>query len=128
MLGCVIGMEASLVKIRDVGMREGYLRKRSRGPYFALNEKRLSAQWLLCVFYHECRDINKSDLVKISNSFMITCYLQRYKVYVLSSGPENNEAKAPQDFRPISLVTSIYKIIAFLVSSLREFIGAVGYT
>lgn len=74
------------------------------------------------VVFQECRDVVKSDLLKVFFEFF-----ERGVVNGCTNAtficliPKKSESIKIKDFRPISLVTSLYKILAKVLSNrLRE--------
>lgn len=69
------------------------------------------------LFYQECWDIIQEDIMKVFEEFfetMIKCKSLNATFFVLL--PKKKDAKEMSDFHPISLVSSLYKIIAKVLS------------
>lgn len=71
-------------------------------------------------FYQDCGDV-KRDLLKVLNDFFEKGIVNGItnETYVCLI-PNKQDAIKVKDFRPISLITSMYKIIAKVLSKIEE--------
>lgn len=84
-----------------------------------------SPNWFSMFFYQECQETIKDDIMKMFNEFFkkgVTSKAMRSTFIVLV--PKTKRARSLGDYRPISLVSSLYKIISKVLSSrLRGVMG-----
>ena len=90
---------------------------------FQLNkEKALGPDGFTIVEYQECWNVIKEDLMRVFLEFHTNRIINRStNATFIASVPKKSQTFKISDFRPISLVTSLYKIIAkVLLGCLRK--------
>ena len=80
-------------------------------------DKAPSPDGFTMALYQECWDVIKEDLMKVFHEFHSSRIINRStNVNFIALVPKKNQSLKSSDFRPISLVTSLYKIIAKVLS------------
>ena len=85
---------------------------------FQLNrDKASSPDGFTMALYQECWDVIKEDVMKVFQEFYSSWIInQSTNANFIALVPKKSQSHKVSDFRPISLVTSLYKIIAKVLS------------
>ena len=99
-------------------MHRPFLEEEVRYAVFQLNrDKAPSPDGFTMALYHECWDVIKEDLMKVFQDFHSSGIInQSTNATFIALVPKKIQSHKVSDFRPISLVTSLYKIIAKVLS------------
>ena len=89
-----------------------------RYAVFQLNrDKAPSPDGFKVALYQECWDVIKEDLMKVFQEFYSSGIInQSTNATFIALVPKKSQSHKVSNFRPISLVTSLYKIIAKVLS------------
>ena len=69
-------------------------------------------------FYHHCWRVGKKDVLVVFEEFFHHCKFEKsLNVTFIALIPKKNDATNIRDFRPISLVGSVYKILAKVLAN-----------
>ena len=95
-----------------------FLEEEVRYAVFQLNrDKALGPDGFTMALYQECWDVIKEDLMKAFQEFHSSGIInQSTNATFIALVPKKSQSPKVSNFRPISLVTSLYKIIAKVLS------------
>ena len=81
-------------------------------------DKALSPDGFTMAFYHHCWRVVEKDVLAVFEEFFQRCKFEKsLKATFIALIPKRNDASNIRDFRPISLVGSVYKILAKVLAN-----------
>ena len=81
-------------------------------------DKALGLDGFTMTFYHHCWRVVEKDILAVFEEFFQHCKFEKsFNATFIALIPKKNDASNIKDFRPISLVGSVYKILAKVLAN-----------
>ena len=81
-------------------------------------DKAPSLDGFTMTFYHHCWRVVEKDILAVFEEFFQHCKFEKsFNATFIALIPKKNDASNIKDFRPISLVESVYKILAKVLAN-----------